>query len=94
MKEKVRARIVVTGRVQGVFFRSNTAEKARELGIFGWVKNLEDGGVEAIFEGEKENVEKIIEWVRKGPILANVNKVEIEWEDYESEFENFEIKHS
>jgi len=61
MKEKIRAHILVSGIVQGVFFRANTAEKARELSLLGWVKNLPDGRVEAVFEGEKEKIEEIID---------------------------------
>lgn len=91
--EKVRAHIFVSGRVQGVFFRENTLRKAQKLGVFGWVKNLPDGRVGAIFEGEKENVEKIIEWAKRGPIFAKVNGLEVEWQKYQDEFKNFEIKY-
>ena len=95
MKEKFkRAHIFVSGRVQGVFFRSHTAEKAGELGLTGWVRNLKDGRVEAIFEGEKEKIEKIIEWVKKGPPFSRVENFEILWEDFKREFENFKIKYN
>jgi len=59
MNEKVRAHVIVSGRVQGVFFRAETKEKAKELGVFGWVKNLSEGRVEAVFEGERATVEEI-----------------------------------
>jgi len=93
MKEKVRAHIVVTGRVQGVFFRDSTRRIAEELGIFGWVRNLNDSRVEVVLEGEKEIIEKLIEWTKKGPVLARVNSIEIEWQDYKGEFKNFEIRY-
>jgi len=93
MNKKIRTHIFVSGRVQGVFFRSHTAEKARELELTGWVRNLEDGRVEAVFEGEKEKIEKIIEWAKKGPTFARVDDVEIEWQDYKGEFKDFEIRY-
>jgi len=93
-KEKFgRAHIFISGFVQGVFFRSNTYQKAKEIGIFGWIRNLGDGRVEAVFEGEKEKVEKIIEWVKGGPERARVDNVEINWEEYREEFDNFEIRY-
>jgi len=93
MNQQVRARIFVSGRVQGVYFREKTRRKAQELGVFGWVRNLPDGRVEAVFEGEKEKVEKTIEWSKKGPFWAKVNGLEVEWEEYRGEFENFEIRY-
>lgn len=94
MNKKVRAHICVSGLVQGVFFRSHTEEKARELGITGWVRNLENERVEAVFEGEKEKIDKIIEWAKRGPSFAQVDGIDIEWEDYKGEFNNFEIKYN
>lgn len=91
MNQKVRAHVFVSGRVQGIFFRENTRRKAKGLGITGWVRNLPDGRVEAVFEGEKQKVEKMIEWVKKGPILARVDNVEIDWQEAKDEFENFDI---
>lgn len=85
----VRVHIFVSGRVQGVFFRDNTKRKAEELGIFGWVKNLPDDKVEAIFEGERGKVEEIIEWTKKGPSMAQVAGVEVEWQEYKGEFNDF-----
>jgi acylphosphatase len=84
---------LVSGRVQGVFFRQNTLEKAQTLNLKGWVKNTEDGKVEAVFEGDKEKIKKILEWMRIGPPLAKVENLEIRWEDFKDEFENFEIKY-
>ena len=93
MAEKTRAHLFISGRVQGVYFRENTQKKAKEFSVFGWVRNFEDGKVEAIFEGEKENVEKIIEWAKRGPELASVDGVDVEWQEFKGEFENFEIRH-
>ena len=94
MAEMVRRHIFLSGRVQGVFFRENTKNKAKELGVFGWIKNLADGQVEAVFEGSKEDIEQIIEWVKKGPPLAKVEKVEVLEQKYQGEFKDFEIKYN
>jgi acylphosphatase len=88
---KARAHVYVSGRVQGVFFRYETKERADELGVTGWVKNLPDGRVEAVFEGERDGVEKMIDFCRVGPPGARVTKVEISWEDYKGEFQSFSI---
>lgn len=93
IEKKVKVHIFISGRVQGVFFRDWTRRQAKKLGIFGWVKNLEDGRVEAVFEGEEEKVKKMIELAKRGPILAKVKNLEIEWQEYKSEFNNFEIKY-
>ncbi len=91
--ERKRIHIFVSGFVQGVFFRAETREKAKELSLFGWVKNLPDGRVEILAEGEKEKLEKLIEWARKGPPAAQVDNVDIKWEDYKKEFEDFKINY-
>lgn len=94
-KEKFgRAHIFVSGRVQGVFFRSNTRKKAEELKVSGWIKNLSDSRVEAIFEGKKERVQDLIEWTKESPKGAEVNNVKVQWEEYKGEFRNFKIKYS
>jgi acylphosphatase len=90
---KKRVRLLISGLVQGVFFRDNTKRKAKELGLFGFVRNLIDGRVEAVFEGEKEKIEKMIEWAKEGPSLAKVEKIEIEWQEYQGEFDDFEIRY-
>jgi acylphosphatase len=87
----VRVHLVITGRVQGVWFRANTQKKAKGLELKGWVKNLSDGRVEAVFEGEKEKVDKIIEWCKKGPSFARVDEVKILWETPVGEFTTFTI---
>lgn len=79
MSETVRARVVVTGRVQGVFFRATTAEEARALGLAGWVRNIGDD-VEAVFEGSRAPVERMLAWVHEGPPNASVKHVRTEWE--------------
>jgi len=93
MIDKVRAHILVLGRVQGVFFRENTQRKAKKLGVNGWIKNLSDGKVEAVFEGDKKSVGKIISWAKRGPILARVEGIDIEWQEYIEEFTEFEIRY-
>jgi len=93
MGEKVRAHVFVSGIVQGVFFRANTKRVADRLGVKGWVRNLLDGRVEAVFEGDKGAVDKIIEWCRSGPPLARVDHVEVHWEPYKGEFEGFTIRY-
>ena len=87
----VRAHVYVSGLVQGVYFRHNTKLRAEELGVKGWVKNLRDGRVEAVFEGPREAVERIIEWCRKGPPGARVEAVDVEWQEYKGEFRDFRI---
>jgi acylphosphatase len=81
MSDVVRARVRAHGRVQGVFFRSETRERARSLGIGGWVRNVPDGSVEAVFEGDRDRVESLVRWCRHGPRGAQVDEVEIAWEE-------------
>ncbi len=88
----IRVHVFISGRVQGVFFRSNTKDKAEELGISGWVRNLSDGRVEAVFEAEEKRVKKIIEWCRKGPEYARVDEVEVMPENYTGEFKGFALR--
>ena len=90
---KVRAHVFVSGRVQGVFFRSETRYEARLRGVKGWVRNLPDGRVETVFEGEEEAVKELIEFCRRGPPGAKVTKIDVKWEDYTGEFKDFEIRY-
>jgi acylphosphatase len=90
---KVRAHVVISGRVQGVFFRSNTKREAVKLGLTGFVRNLDDGSVEAVFEGEKSEVEKIIEFCKKGPSGSEVSSVDVQWEKFKAEFTEFDIEY-
>ncbi|MEM4703846.1 MAG: acylphosphatase [Candidatus Bathyarchaeia archaeon] len=89
---KVRAHVIVNGKVQGVFFRSETRFEAKKRGVNGWVRNLPDGRVEAVFEGEETNVKELIEFCRKGPPGAKVTSVEVSWEKWTGEFKSFEIR--
>lgn len=89
----VRAHIFISGRVQSVSFRGNTQKEAQKLGVTGWVRNLPDGRIEAILEGEKEKVEEMIKWAKRGPFWAKVNDFEVEWQEYQGEFNDFEIKY-
>jgi acylphosphatase len=89
---KVRARVIVAGWVQGVFFRSETRRLANAYGVTGWVRNLEDGRVEAVFEGEEESVKRLVEFCRKGPPAARVDNVDVSWERYSGSFDDFQIR--
>lgn len=91
MPERSRAHVHVSGRVQGVYFRSTTREMARGHGVEGWVKNLADGRVEAVFEGEPDAVEALIDFSHEGPDRARVDAVDIEYEDPEG-LEGFTIR--
>jgi acylphosphatase len=91
--DKVRARVIIEGRVQGVFFRHHTQEMAYQLGLKGWVKNRRDGRVEAVFEGDKEKVDQIIQWCHLGPSEARVTKVYLNWENHTGEFDDFAISY-
>jgi len=93
MEEKARVHILVSGRVQGVRFRESTLQKAQKLGVFGWVKNLAGGRVEAVLEGEKGAVQKLAKWAKSGPLFAKVNNIEVDWGEYKGEFVCFEIRY-
>lgn len=90
---KARAHVNFKGRVQGVFFRSNTQKAANRFNVSGWVRNLSDGSVEAVFEGEKGDVENLIDWCKNEQPHARVVGVNVKWEDYTGEFEEFEIRY-
>ena len=91
--EKVRAHVVVSGRVQGVCFRSYAEEEAYRNNVFGWIRNTAGGEVEAVYEGEKVDVGKMIEWSKRGSPSSRVDKVDVKWEPYTGEFEDFGIKY-
>ena len=76
-----RARVRVRGRVQGVFFRMETGDRARSLGLSGWVRNCPDGTVEAVFEGDQTRVESMVDWCARGPVGAHVEGVDVKWEE-------------
>lgn len=79
--ERVRARVLIAGRVQGVGFRAAMRDKARAAGLEGWVRNLPDGRVEAVFEGTRSAVQRLVSWSYSGPNGATVEKVEVAWEE-------------
>ncbi len=91
--EIARLHIVIEGIVQGVFFRAGTREESCKLGLTGWVKNCSDGCVEAVFEGDIDKIEKIVEWCKKGPPGAVVRNIETVWEQATGEHDSFTIKY-
>ncbi len=84
MNDRIRAHVFVSGRVQGVYYRATTKETAQRSDINGWVKNLDDGRVEAIFEGDREAVEAMVEWCHTGSPRARVDDVEVEYGEPEA----------
>jgi len=88
-----RVRVIISGRVQGVFFRARTEQTAVSLNLKGWVRNLGNGDVEAVFEGNEEDIEKMLSWCREGPRLAKVKQVDVIDETYTGEFDRFSIRY-
>jgi len=88
---KTRAHVYVSGRVQGVFFRLNTKRQAQTHGVTGWVRNLDDGRVEAVFEGEESAVKLVVEFCSRGPRSAQVTDISVDWEPFKGEFQGFNI---
>lgn len=91
--ENLRAHVIIHGLVQGVWFRASTKDEALRIGVAGWVRNLPEGAVEAVFEGEKKKVEEIVGWCYKGPPGARVTKVDLSWEPYRGELKHFDIRY-
>ena len=91
--EKARAHVMISGRVQGVFFRAYTQEAAQARNIRGWVMNTRDGRVEAVLEGEKEHVEDMVNWCYQGSPMSRVTRVDVDWQDYTGEFQDFSVKY-
>ncbi len=89
--KKVRA--VVTGRVQGVWFRAATRDKAKQLGVNGYVRNLASGAVEFVAEGDDSEVDRFIQWARQGPPLARVDDVDVEILQYDAEYNDFRVRY-
>ena len=85
----IRAHVRISGRVQGVFYRSTTRDRAEQLGLTGWVRNTSDGKVEAMFEGEETAIKDMIVWCHKGPRSADVSDVMVEYQKFLGEFEEF-----
>ncbi len=88
----VRAKVRVTGRVQGVWFRQSTKNTAKLYRVKGWCRNSPNGSVEAVFEGKKVAVKTVINWCKNGPELAHVDSLQVEWEPATGEFDKFEIR--
>jgi acylphosphatase len=85
MSDRTRARVFVSGRVQGVYYRANTRDAARARDVDGWVRNLNDGRVEAVFEGCEAAVDEMIEWCHTGSPAASVRGVEVSYEEPQAE---------
>lgn len=93
MEETARAHVIVSGRVQGVFFRAETKRAADRIGVAGWVRNRPEGTVEAVFEGEKKKVEAAVNWCRQGSPASQVTNVAVIWEPFEGTSRSFEISY-
>lgn len=91
MPEMARVHVLISGRVQGVFFRASTRDEARVRGLKGWVRNLPNGRVEALFEGDRRLVDHMLAWCRQGPPYAYVAKVEEQWEAYRGDLADFRV---
>jgi acylphosphatase len=91
-KDPERAHVRIAGQVQGVFFRDATRQKAEELNLAGWVKNLPDGRVEAVFEGPPDEVKKMLRWCEEGPQQATVENVDTDIEDPVGDLSGFEVR--
>ncbi|MDQ3791219.1 MAG: acylphosphatase [Actinomycetota bacterium] len=90
--DRERAHVYVSGDVQGVFFRDSARQRAGELGLAGWVRNLPDGRVEAVFEGTREKVTEMVRWCEEGPPHAGVEDVEAEFEAPGEDLDGFEVR--
>ncbi len=86
-----RAHVTIHGRVHGVAFRYSTVARAERLGLTGWVRNTPEGTVEALFEGPENDVESMVQWCHRGPIMAHVTKVDVEYSDATGEFTSFHV---
>lgn len=91
MEKHVRAHAIITGRVQGVFFRVETQRAARSNNVSGWVRNKMDGAVEAVFEGNRTDVDATLAWCRQGPPRSSVSDVKVTWQEYTGEFTEFSV---
>ncbi len=86
-----RVQIIIHGRVQGVFYRASAQREAKRLGITGWIKNRQDGTVEALVEGDETKVKEFLNWSQHGPTTARVEDIETRWRSYTGEFSAFKI---
>lgn len=90
---KKRLHLIIKGRVQGVFYRASTRDAAVKLRLKGWVRNMPDGSVEALFEGNEEALGEVLRWCRNGPPGAYVSKIEERWDEFTGEFDRFDIRY-
>ncbi len=93
MADVIARHLIITGRVQGVFFRLETQRAAERFGVAGWVRNRADGSVEAFLEGEDQAVEALTQWCRHGPPRARVDAVKVEARSYEGRTKGFEVRY-
>jgi acylphosphatase len=91
--KKAQVHLIIHGYVQGVFYRASTRETASRMGLSGWVRNLPDGNVEAVFEGPVDRLHNMIEWCREGPPGARVTRIEEKWSDYTGEYRGFSVRY-
>lgn len=91
--KKTRAHVFISGRVQGVYFRQNTKQVATRHRVTGWVRNLPDGRVEAVFEGDEMDVNEVIEWCHVGPPKAKVQDINVKFQKYTGEFADFNVSY-
>ena len=89
---KKRVRLLISGLVQGVFYRASAVQTGKRLGLSGYASNLADGSVEVVAEGEEPSLIKLIEWCRKGPPAAHVSDVEAEWSEATNQFVSFQVR--
>lgn len=87
------AHVIISGQVQGVFYRASTKDKAEELGLTGWIRNKSDRTVEAIFEGEENKIKDMINWCHQGPSYSKVSNVIVEYKDFSGGFKEFNIRY-
>jgi acylphosphatase len=88
---EITVQVTISGRVQGVWFRDSTRRMADSLGIYGWVKNNDDGKVEALFQGKPEKINEILDWCKKGPPLSRVDKVKVSETSLDESYDDFTI---
>ncbi len=89
--DDIRVHLIIEGRVQGVFFRDSTRRQARSLGVTGWVRNMRNGNVEVVAEGPEDRVRQLVDWCRRGPSAARVDRVEEDREAHRGEFDDFSV---
>lgn len=91
MDNQARAHLIISGRVQGVFYRMETKMAAERIGVTGWVRNKPDGTVEAVAEGDKKAIEALIDWCHQGPPASRVENIDVRWLAYQAAFDKFDV---